>query len=86
MAYRIGYSEEMLQRVPQKDPIIIKTIMNDLVPKKLKKLNDIDNKCFSDLFNSQKWVEPYDFGAGVYEGMPEDPRGQQLLMMRLKQE
>ena len=68
--------------IPQKEPFIIKKLMNEIIPKSLQKDNLMANAAFSSMMLADRSIPQYDFQEGVYESMPRDPRGVQLLMIR----
>lgn len=56
-------------------------LMNEVIPVEIRKMTNQCDKAFTDMINVSKG-RMIDYGDGVYFGMPNDPRGQQLMRIR----
>ena len=79
---RLGITEMAYNQIPNKDPFVNKMLMNEIIPVEVKDITKKADDAFSQLLNAARTVKPYDYEDGVYFAMPQDPRGQQLLMIR----
>lgn len=80
---RLGLDEITYQKVPNKDPFINKLITNEVIPQNLKKAARKHQIALTNLLNVDRTsAKPVEYGDALYFGMPEDPRGFQLMMIR----
>ena len=68
-------SKSEYDKIPKPDPFINKKILNEIIPKELAKLTQLDDQAFSKLLNIQLEAKAYDYEQGIYEALPKDPRG-----------
>lgn len=72
---RLGMSADDFKKIPNIDPFVNKMIMNEIIPKDVKKTTRQADETFGRLLNVAREQKNVDYEDGVYFVMPKDPRG-----------